>query len=76
MSEVSPPALRAQILVAWQTFVALGILVGAIVNYYLSTAQTWRWALGISAVPALTFAALCYAIPEYVNLKIVSCVPS
>ncbi|KAJ1322959.1 MFS transporter SP family solute carrier family 2 (myo-inositol transporter) member 13 [Microdochium nivale] len=63
MSEVSPPAMRGRILVGWQTFVALGILVGAVVNDSLSD-KSWRVALGLSAVPAFTFLCFCYAIPE------------
>lgn len=64
MSEVSPPALRGRILIGWQTFVAIGILVGAIVNNCFSHESSWRLALGLSATPAFTFLCLCYAIPE------------
>jgi len=64
-SEVCPPKMRGKLLVSWQTFVAVGIFLGATAN--LIFAGHWRLQLGISFVPALPLLFLCYVIREFVS---------
>lgn len=73
-SEVSPPNTRGQLLVSWQTFTAVGILLGSAVNLVfhgpqnVSLPDSWRqkvsWRLQIAscaipAIPLLCLAFLC-----------------
>ncbi|KAG9514313.1 MFS general substrate transporter, partial [Aureobasidium melanogenum] len=61
-SEVAPPKLRGRLLVSWQTFVAVGIFLGAVANLIFN--GHWRWQIGIGFVPAVPLLCLCYVIPE------------
>lgn len=65
-SEVAPPKLRGRLLVSWQTFVAIGIFLGAVTNLIFE--GHWRWQIGIGFVPAVPLLCLCYVIPEYAKL--------
>ena len=62
-SEVAAPKLRGRLLVSWQTFVAVGIFLGAVANLIFK--GHWRWQIGIAFVPAVPLLCLCYVIPEY-----------
>ncbi|KAH0364808.1 MFS general substrate transporter, partial [Aureobasidium melanogenum] len=61
-SEVLPPKLRGRLLVSWQTFVAIGIFLGAVANLIFE--GYWRLQIGIAFVPAIPLLCLCYVIPE------------
>jgi len=66
ISEVSPADRRGQLVGLFQFNVVLGILVSYLSNYLLSQTgeQSWRWMLGIQAVPSLLFLILINFIPE------------
>ena len=66
ISEVSPADRRGQLVGLFQFNVVLGILVSYLSNYLLSQTgeQSWRWMLGIQAVPSLVFLILINFIPE------------
>ena len=66
ISEVSPADRRGQLVGLFQFNVVLGILVSYLSNYLLSQSgeQSWRWMLGVQAVPSLVFLILINFIPE------------
>lgn len=66
ISEVSPADRRGQLVGLFQFNVVLGILVSYLSNYLLSQSgeQSWRWMLGVQAVPSLVFLILIKFIPE------------
>lgn len=63
-SEVSPPEMRGKLLVSWQTFVAIGIFLGAAANCVFE--GQWRHQFGIAFLPALPLLCLCFVIREFV----------
>ncbi|CAD0095548.1 unnamed protein product, partial [Aureobasidium vineae] len=63
-SEVAPPKLRGRLLVSWQTFVAVGIFLGASANLIFH--GHWRLQIGMAFIPAVPLLCLCYVVPEYV----------
>jgi Sugar (and other) transporter len=63
-SEVSPPRMRGRLLVSWQTFVAVGIFLGASTNCIFH--GDWRSQIGLSFLPAVPLLCLCYVISESV----------
>lgn len=65
-SEVSPHLMRGKLLVSWQTFVAIGIFLGAAANLVFK--GDWRLQFGIAFVPAVTLLCLCFIIGESVFL--------
>jgi sugar porter (SP) family MFS transporter len=66
ISEVSPADKRGQLVGLFQFNVVLGILVSYLSNYLLSQfgEESWRWMLGIQAVPSTIFLILINFIPE------------
>lgn len=58
--------MRGRLLVSWQTFVAVGIFLGASANCIFE--GQWRQQLGIAFVPALILMVICYMIREFVFL--------
>ena len=66
ISEVSPAEKRGQLVGLFQFNVVLGILISYLSNYLLSQSgeHSWRWMLGVQAVPSLVFLILIRFIPE------------
>lgn len=66
ISEVSPAEKRGQLVGLFQFNVVLGILISYLSNYLLSQSgeHSWRWMLGVQAVPSLIFLILIRFIPE------------
>src|SRR3989339_1071861 len=66
ISEIAPPKLRGRLAGMFQFNIVFGILVAFFSNYMLSGlgANSWRWMLGIMAVPSIIYALACFAIPE------------
>jgi sugar porter (SP) family MFS transporter len=66
ISEVSPAEKRGQLVGLFQFNVVLGILISYLSNYLLSQSgeHSWRWMLGVQAVPSLVFLILIKFIPE------------
>jgi sugar porter (SP) family MFS transporter len=66
ISEVSPADNRGKLVGLFQFNVVLGILVSYLSNYLISQGgdNSWRWMLGVQAVPAFIFLCLIYLIPE------------
>ena len=67
ISEVSPADRRGRLVGLFQFNVVLGILVSYLSNYLISQISgdtSWRFMLGVQAVPALIFLILIRFIPE------------
>jgi sugar porter (SP) family MFS transporter len=67
ISEVSPAERRGRLVGLFQFNVVLGILVSYLSNYLISQISgdaSWRFMLGVQAVPALIFLILIKFIPE------------
>ncbi|MCQ6960753.1 sugar porter family MFS transporter [Mucilaginibacter aquariorum] len=66
ISEVSPAEKRGSLVGLFQFNVVLGILISYLSNYLISQVDhdSWRWMLGVQAVPSLIFLILIKFIPE------------
>lgn len=66
ISEISPADRRGRLVGLFQFNVVLGILISYLSNYLISQGgeSSWRWMLGVQAVPSLIFLILISFIPE------------
>ena len=67
ISEISPAAVRGRLAGMFQLNIVAGILAAYLTNYLVSgfgEADSWRYMLGIMAVPAIVFYGLLWWIPE------------
>jgi len=66
ISEISPPKTRGSLVALFQFNVVFGIVISYFSNYLIGTAteSSWRWMLGIQAVPSLIFLILVRLVPE------------
>jgi len=66
ISEISPPESRGRLTGMFQFNIVFGILVAFFSNFLLGNlgANSWRWMLGIVAIPSLFYTLLCLRIPE------------
>jgi sugar porter (SP) family MFS transporter len=52
LSELAPTKSRGRFSSGNQLMIATGILAAAVVNYFFSRDLSWRWSLGLAAIPA------------------------
>ena len=66
IAEIAPPERRGRLAGLFQFNIVLGILVAFVSNALLAGIgpHAWRWMLGVEAVPALLYTALCFLLPE------------
>lgn len=66
ISEIAPAKNRGKLVAAFQFNIVFGILLAYLSNYLLSDfgEDSWRWMLGILAVPAILFVILLWFVPE------------
>ena len=67
ISEIAPAGLRGRLTGSFQVSIVTGIVVAYLTNYLftnLQLADSWRWMLGVMAIPSLIFALLLMSIPE------------
>jgi sugar porter (SP) family MFS transporter len=66
ISEISPARNRGSLVSLNQLAIVIGILVAFFSNYFLASIgpDSWRWMLGVMAVPALLFFVTLLFIPE------------
>jgi sugar porter (SP) family MFS transporter len=66
ISEISPAHSRGRLVALFQFNVVSGILIAFISNYLLNgiSEESWRWMLGVQAVPAFLYFALVFFVPE------------
>ncbi len=66
VSELSPTRIRGRMVVALESFWAVGWLLAALIGYFVvpTSDAGWRWALAIGAVPAVYAAVVRWGLPE------------
>ena len=66
ISEISPAHRRGRLVALFQFNVVTGILIAFISNYFLYgiSEDSWRWMLGVQAIPSLFFFSMVFVVPE------------
>ena len=66
ISEISPAGKRGKLVGLFQFNVVFGIVVSYLTNYLIGRSgdQSWRWMLGIQAIPSVIFLTFLGFIPE------------
>jgi sugar porter (SP) family MFS transporter len=66
IAEIAPAEQRGRLAGLFQFNIVFGILVAFLSNAVIARLgdHAWRWMLGVEALPALVYAALCVGIPE------------
>ncbi|MBK1875937.1 sugar porter family MFS transporter [Pelagicoccus mobilis] len=66
IAEIAPAHLRGRLAGMFQFNIVFGILIAFVSNAALANIgdNAWRWMLGIEALPAIVYTALCFLIPE------------
>lgn len=68
IAEISPAKDRGKLAGLFQFNIVFGILAAYLSNYIIGNicpAETaWRWMLGVEAIPALIYTAMCFTLPE------------
>ncbi|MET1052638.1 MAG: MFS transporter [Mycetocola sp.] len=69
VSEFAPPRIRGRIIVLLEAFWAVGWTLAAVIGFVVvpASADGWRWALAIGAIPALYAAFIRFGLPESVR---------
>ncbi|MDI3313365.1 MAG: sugar porter family MFS transporter [Mycobacterium sp.] len=64
VAESAPARVRGSLLVAYQLATVVGIVVGYLATYLLAGWHSWRWMLGLPAVPAMLITVLLVPMPD------------
>lgn len=64
VSELSPTRIRGRMVVALESFWAVGWILAACIGYFVVPELGWRWALALGAVPAVYAAVVRFGLPE------------
>lgn len=64
VAESAPAKVRGALLVAYQVATVFGIIVGYLAAYALAGSGSWRWMLGLAAVPAVLVLAVVIKLPD------------
>ncbi|WP_461479941.1 sugar porter family MFS transporter [Mycobacterium sp. HUMS_1102779] len=64
IAECAPARVRGSLLVAYQLATVLGFIAGYMAAYLLADLHSWRWMLGLAAVPAVLALLLLLPIPD------------
>ena len=64
IAESAPARMRGALLVTYQVATVLGIIGGYLAAYALADSHSWRWMLGMAAVPALLVLPLLAKMPD------------
>ena len=67
ISEIAPPAYRGRLAGMFQFNIVFGIVVAFASNAIISHIggeNSWRWMLGIAAIPSVIYAVMCVGLPE------------
>lgn len=66
IAEIAPPKLRGSLVSLNQLNIVLGISVAYFSNYFLKDieGESWRWMLGVEAVPAFLYFLALFTIPK------------
>jgi sugar porter (SP) family MFS transporter len=66
IAEVAPPKLRGSLVSLNQLNIVIGISVAYFSNYFLKDleGESWRWMLGVEAIPAFLYFIALFAVPR------------
>lgn len=66
IAEIAPPKLRGSLVSFNQLNIVLGISVAYFSNYFLvdMEGESWRWMLGVEAIPALIYFLALFTVPR------------
>ncbi|GGZ78109.1 sugar porter family MFS transporter [Algibacter mikhailovii] len=66
IAEIAPPKLRGSLVSFNQLNIVIGISVAYFSNYFLVQLEndSWRWMLGVEAIPALIYLISLFAVPR------------
>ena len=64
VAESAPARVRGSLLVAYQVATVVGIITGYLAAYLLAGSHSWRWMLGLAAIPALLVMLLLLRMPD------------
>jgi MFS transporter, SP family, galactose:H+ symporter len=64
VAESAPARVRGGLLVLYQVATVVGIIGGYVVAYALAGSGSWRWMLGLAAVPAALVVAMLVRLPD------------
>lgn len=66
ISEISPAHSRGRLVALFQFNVVAGILIAFLSNYFLYgiVEESWRWMLGVQAIPSFLYFVLVFLVPE------------
>ncbi|MGI4857646.1 MAG: sugar porter family MFS transporter [Janthinobacterium lividum] len=64
LAEIAPAKTRGALVSCNQLAVTLGILVSYLVGYALASSGSWRWMLGLSAIPGMLLGLGMFLLPE------------
>jgi MFS transporter, putative metabolite:H+ symporter len=69
VSEFAPARIRGRVVVALESFWAVGWVLAALIGYFVIPLSDdgWRWALALGAVPAAYSVAVRFGLPESVR---------
>ena len=66
IAEIAPPKLRGSLVSFNQLNIVIGISVAYFSNYFLvnTPGESWRWMLGVEAIPALIYFLALFTVPK------------
>jgi len=64
VAESAPTKQRGAFLVLYQVATVVGIILGYLIAMALAPAQSWRWMLGVAAIPGLIITLLLLRLPD------------
>ena len=64
VAELAPAKVRGSLLVAYQVATVIGIIIGYLAAYLLAGTGSWRWMLGLAAVPAALVMLMLLRMPD------------
>ena len=66
ITEIAPAKNRGKLVATFQFNIVFGILVAYFTNYLLQDMgqESWRWMLGVVAIPSLIYCVLMFFVPE------------
>jgi MFS transporter, SP family, arabinose:H+ symporter len=66
ITEIAPAKNRGKLVAAFQFNIVFGILIAYFSNYLLQNTgnESWRWMLGIVAIPSFIYCVLMFFVPE------------
>jgi MFS transporter, SP family, galactose:H+ symporter len=64
VAESAPARIRGSLLVAYQVATVVGIIIGYLAAYFLAGSGSWRWMLGLAAIPAVLVTLMLVRMPD------------